>query len=120
MTSASLYEMKAALFRTLAHPTRIQIVDALSDGDEKSVGQLLPVIGVEASTLSQHLGVLRRFGLVIARRDGHSVRYALASPEVAHLIRLAHVVLTGVLTEQAGVLRELRTDAHPVGLAGRR
>jgi DNA-binding transcriptional ArsR family regulator len=119
MTSASLYEMKAALFRTLAHPARIQIVDALSDG-EKSVGQLLPVIGVEASTLSQHLGVLRRFGLVIARREGHSVRYALASPEVAHLLRLARLVLAGVLTDQAGVLRELRIDAQAVGLAGRR
>ncbi len=68
MESQPLYKLKAEFFRTLGHPARIRILELLSVED-RSVGDLLPEIGIEASNLSQQLGVLRRSGVVTARKD---------------------------------------------------
>ena len=56
-------EVKAELFRALANPARIRVLEVLSDG-EFSVGEIQSQIGIESSHLSQQLGVLRRAGLV--------------------------------------------------------
>ncbi len=52
-------EAKAELFRALAHPARIRVLEVLSEG-EHSVGEMQPLVGIEASHLSQQLAVLRR------------------------------------------------------------
>ena len=54
-------EVKADLFRALAHPARIRVLEVLAEG-ERSVGEMQPLVGIEASHLSQQLGVLRRAG----------------------------------------------------------
>ena len=54
-------EAKAELFRALAHPARIRVLEVLSDG-EHSVGEMQPLVGIESSHLSQQLAVLRRAG----------------------------------------------------------
>jgi DNA-binding transcriptional ArsR family regulator len=110
VASAPLDELKAGFLRTLGHPARIRILEVLADG-ERSVGELIPRIGVEASTLSQHLGVLRRAGIVVGRRDGHKVIYALASPELADMVGLARMVLAGTLAHRADLLDNLQNDA---------
>ncbi len=104
-----LYLRKAEMFRTLGHPGRIRILELLVDG-ERSVGALLPDVGLEASHLSQQLAVLRRAGLVTSRREGSSVIYAPASPLVAELMAAARRVLTEVLAGDAGLLAELRAE----------
>ena len=75
----ALRRFKAEVFRVLAHPTRIYIVECLRDGD-LSVGALLERIAVEPANLSQHLGVLRSKGLVSTRKDGNQVFYSLRDP----------------------------------------
>ena len=67
-----LYQMKADFFKTLGHPARIRILELLSDRDY-AVSEMLPEVGIEAANLSQQLSVLRRAGLVTARREGLSV-----------------------------------------------
>ena len=52
-------EAKAELFRALAHPARIRVLEVLSEG-ERSVGEMQPLVGIESSHLSQQLAVLRR------------------------------------------------------------
>lgn len=106
-----LYQVKAELFRTLGHPARIRILELLAERDH-SVGELAPEIGLESSHLSQQLGVLRRAGVVSSRREGTTVIYSLASPEVAQLLAVARAVLTGVLNEQADLLKDLRADSR--------
>lgn len=51
----------------------------------KPVHRLLAEIPIEASRLSQQLGILRGAGLVAARRDGNTVEYSLSTSEVAEL-----------------------------------
>lgn len=105
-----LSEIKADLFRALAHPARIRVLEVLSDG-ERSVGELVPLVGIESSHLSQQLGVLRRAGVVTTRRDGSSVIYSLRSPEVAELLAVAKRLLISSLTESTELLAGLRTAA---------
>jgi ArsR family transcriptional regulator len=93
-----LYEIKANLFKGLAHPVRVRILEVLSGAvDAVAVGELLDDTGLEASHLSQHLSVLRRHGLVTSDRRGSAVYYRLAQPEVAELLRVARGLLVGML-----------------------
>lgn len=100
-----LYRMKADFFKTLGHPARIRILELLSER-EHAVSEMLPEVGVEPANLSQQLSILRRAGLVVARREGLSVSYALTSPRVADLLATARVILTGVVAGQAEMLEE--------------
>ena len=77
-TDQPLYVAKAELFRSLGHPVRIRILELLVAG-EKPVSVLLSEIGVEPSSLSQHLNVLKHTGLVVSSRKGNGVTYQVTS-----------------------------------------
>jgi len=94
---APLYEIKANLFKGLAHPYRIRVLEILSVSGEASVSQMLSETGLEASHLSKHLSVLRRYGLVRSDRRASVVYYRLAFSEVADLLRVARQLLGGIL-----------------------
>jgi len=100
-----LYRMKADFFKTLGHPARIRVLELLSER-EHAVSEMVPEIGIEPANLSQQLSILRRAGLVVARRDGLSVTYALTSPRVAELLLIARAILTGVVAGQAETLED--------------
>ncbi|RDI55224.1 ArsR/SmtB family transcription factor [Nocardia mexicana] len=100
-----LYQMKADLFKTLGHPVRIRVLELLSER-EHAVSEMLPEVGVEPANLSQQLSILRRAGLVAARREGLSVTYSLTSPQVAELLAAARALLTGVVAGQVEALGE--------------
>lgn len=113
-----LYKLKAEFFKTLGHPARIRILELLVQG-ERSVGELMPEVGLEASHLSQQLGVLRRAGVVNARKQGNAVMYSLASPDIADLMLLARQVLTGLLTDQMVLLKDLKANTSATARASR-
>lgn len=105
-----LYETKANLFKGLAHPYRIKVLEILSTHSEASVADMVESTGLEHSHLSQHLAVLRRHGLVTSQRRASIVFYRLANPEVADLLRVARKLLTGMLAtsqEQQVALEDL-------------
>jgi ArsR family transcriptional regulator, arsenate/arsenite/antimonite-responsive transcriptional repressor len=102
-----LYQAKADFFRMLGHPVRIRVLELLTHG-QRSVRELLAEVQIEPSNLSQQLAVLRRFGIVTARRDGNTVVYALAGGDVAELMRAARRILTELVTGQSQLLDELR------------
>ncbi len=107
MEAQPLYKLKAELFKTLGHPARIRILELLAVRD-RSVSELLPEIGIESSNLSQQLGVLRRAGVVDARKDGNSVIYSIASPDIAEMLAVARKALSKMLSDQVAVLEDLR------------
>lgn len=94
-----LYEIKANLFKGLAHPYRIRILEILSASGETSVADMIAATGLEASHLSQHLAVLRRYRLVHSERRASAVYYRLAFPEVAELLHVARRLLLALLTD---------------------
>ena len=92
-----LYEVKANLFKGLAHPVRVRVLEVLSAHPDVSVAELLADTGMEPSHLSQHLGVLRRHNLVVAERRASQVFYRLAYPQVADLLAVSRSLLVEVL-----------------------
>jgi DNA-binding transcriptional ArsR family regulator len=103
-----IYQVKADFFKTLGHPARIRVLEVLRDG-ECSVGELIPQVGLEASHLSQQLGVLRRAGLVRTRKDGATVLYSVSDPRVFKLLELAKQILSTSLSGTQDLLTELES-----------
>jgi ArsR family transcriptional regulator len=104
------HEAKAELFRTLGHPVRIRVLELLCEG-EHAVHELLAVMEVEPSTLSQQLGILRRAGIVRQRRLGGEVRYSLMIPSISELLAAARTTLGFMLADQAQLQAELHEEA---------
>lgn len=77
----------AALFRALGDPARLRLLVLLEQG-ERCVSELVDVLG-ENFTVSQRLRLLRTEGLVVRRRDGNHLHYALADRHVADLVKTA-------------------------------
>lgn len=102
-----LYERKANLFKGLAHPYRIRVLEILSGAREASVSEMLADTGLEASHLSQHLAVLRKYGLVTSQRHASVVQYRLAHPEVAELLKVARELLGSMLQVTQGELSDM-------------
>ncbi len=100
-----LFELHAAICKTFASPWRLRIVEALGDR-ECTVSQLVEVLGISKSNVSQHLGIMREKGVVEARRDGGYVFYRLSNPKVLQACRLMREVLLERF-EHAGELSRL-------------
>lgn len=107
-----IYQVKADFFKTLGHPARIRVLELLRDG-ERSVGELIPDVGLEASHLSQQLGIMRRAGLVQSRKDGSSVLYSVTDPRLFDLLAVAKQILTSSLAETRDLLSALESLDFP-------
>src|ERR1700687_6370021 len=84
----SLQSFKAELFKALAHPTRIRILELLRDG-EKNVGELMAALRLEGSSVSQQLAILRMKNIVDTRKVGSTIYYRLRGDDVIELLDVA-------------------------------
>jgi DNA-binding transcriptional ArsR family regulator len=82
----------AALFRSLADPARLAIVQRLAAGPARVV-DLTAELGLAQSTVSKHLACLRDCGLVQARPVGRASVYSLAQPALTGILSAAETVL---------------------------
>ena len=87
----ALRSRAAAIARALADPKRLCVVEELAAG-ERSVSDLSRCIGCQVPNMSQHLAVLRSAGIVASRREGSTVFYRLADPNVLEVYRLLQQV----------------------------
>jgi ArsR family transcriptional regulator len=71
----------------------------------------MPQVGLEASHLSQQLGVLRRAGVVQSRKDGSTVFYSVSDPRIFELLELAKQILSTSLLGSQELLHELESLA---------
>jgi DNA-binding transcriptional ArsR family regulator len=106
--SNELQALKAELFRAMAHPMRIRILELLSAKGEQSVQALQTELSVDQPIISQHLAKLRAHTIVISRKEGTTVVYALADPRIAELLKVARDVLNRRLSGTKTLLHELR------------
>ena len=109
-TELPVAQLKAELFKALGHPLRVQVLEQLVGG-ERSVGSLAEVLGCELSNLSQQLGVLRRAGVVVTRREGNSIYYALRDEGTVELLAAAKRMLLSNLTDSHALLRTMEQDS---------
>ncbi len=85
----------SGLLRALANRHRLLILCRLVDG-ERSVGDLAAALGIRDSTVSQHLALLRRDGLVRTRRDGQTIWYTISSAPARAVIEVLYRCFCGV------------------------
>jgi DNA-binding transcriptional ArsR family regulator len=108
--SRELQTLKAEFFRALAHPIRIRLLEVLSSAGEQSVNALQQRLDLDQPTVSQQLAKLRASGVVVARKEGTTVAYALADPMIADLLAVAKEILNRRLSGAQALLRELRRE----------
>ena len=84
----------AELLRSLSHPQRLLVLCALG-AQERSVAELRELLGIEQVPMSQQLMRLRADGLVESRREGTTVHYRIARPEVLTVVEALHDAFCG-------------------------
>jgi len=113
----SLIDQQAALLRALGHPARLRIIQFLAQGEgcagkgcvgERCVCEIIPALGMEQSSVSKHLAILREQGVVEARREGTRIFYSLVDKRVLDILRLAEEVTLGHLARAQRLLAEAR------------
>ncbi len=78
--------MKADIFKALGQPTRLRIVEILYE-NEMPVGRIAARLGPDAPTVSKHLALLRKQGLVVDRKQGSQIFYSGTIPQLIRFIR---------------------------------
>jgi ArsR family transcriptional regulator len=109
-------EAKADLFKALAHPARVRVLELLAER-EHTIGELAEGTGMELSHLSQQVSVLRRAGVVDSRRVKNTVICSLRDPQTAELLAVARRMLTVNLRQGQKLLADLDNAEDAVALA---
>ena len=104
-----LHRFKAEFFKALAHPARIKILEFLRGG-ERTVGEIQAFLEIEPAATSQQLGVLRLKNIVVTRKDGSSVFYAVRDPAVFELLDVARRIFNNHLIDTRDMLAELARE----------
>lgn len=84
-------DQASALLKALANRHRLIVICQLIE-KERSVGELAALLKIRNSTVSQHLALLRKDGLVTARRDGQTIWYSIGSAPARELVRTLYRV----------------------------
>jgi ArsR family transcriptional regulator, virulence genes transcriptional regulator len=82
------------LMKVLSNKNRLMILCQLAEG-EKSVGDLVELLGARGPAMSQQLALLRKDGLVKTRRDGQTIYYSLARDDVSKLMAFLYDTYCG-------------------------
>lgn len=106
----ALRRFKADFFQALAHPTRIAIIEHLRQG-ELSAGTLIERLGLEQANASQHLSVLRSKRILVNRKAGNQVFYAVRDPLVIQILDVMKQYFYTQLSEGQAMLEEIKAEA---------
>ena len=102
-----LFKQQAEICKTMGDPKRLMIIHELREG-ECSVGHLASRLSLTQANTSQHLAILRKWGLITPRREGTTIFYRLASSKIGEACDMVREVLAEHLdknNELAGFLR---------------
>lgn len=97
------YEARARIIKAMAHPTRLFIVEKLSQG-ERCVCDLTEEVGDDISTISKHLSILKNAGIVTDKKRGTQVFYSLRVPCVLNFFSCVESVLKTNAKEQTALI----------------
>ena len=95
----TIYNMQAAISKTLANPIRLAILHTLRDG-EKNVNELTDLLGISQSNLSQHLALMRQVGILTTRKQGTSIYYSVTNPKINQACDTVREVLLDQLSQK--------------------
>ncbi len=89
---SDLHNSRSDIFKALAHPTRLRILDLLRNG-ELCVCEIFPALDMEQSNISRHLSILKKEGILSMRKKGLNVYYRVNDPRVYEIIKLCSEIL---------------------------
>jgi DNA-binding transcriptional ArsR family regulator len=98
------YEARANIIKAMAHPTRLFIVDELGRSDERCVCELTEMIGVDMSTVSRHLAMLKNAGIIEDQKRGSQVYYSLRCRCVLDFVECVESVMKHNARDQQRLL----------------
>ena len=101
-----VFRIKADFLKSLAHPSRLAVIEYLKNG-EASVGQMVKDLGIEQSSLSKHLAVLRQAGILNARQEKVSVYYSIKDEDLFLVLRPIAEILRKKVRESEQLLGSL-------------
>ncbi len=74
------------MMKAIAHPVRLSILGHLSEGKDLTVTAIHESVGIEQSTASHHLGILKDKGIVLSRREGKNTFYTMKNKNLKNLV----------------------------------
>jgi len=84
--STTQLEAAANMLRAIAHPMRIAILSFLESEKSLTVTQIHERLGIEQSTTSHHLGILKDKGVLVSKRVGKNTFYSLKHNSLSHIV----------------------------------
>ena len=100
-------EIVAAVFKALGHPSRVFIIDKLRGGD-RCVHELAAEIGADMSTVSRHLSILKKTGIITDRKEGTTVFYSLTCDCLSQMLSGVENIIKMQLESRAAALASLK------------
>ncbi len=107
MLEDKLTQNKAGILKAMAHPTRINILESLREG-ERCVCEIIELVDTEQSNTSQHLAQLKKMGIISSRKDGLKVIYKVNNREIFSLLDLLDRIIAGQMEESIAILEDLK------------
>lgn len=108
----NIYKVRANVAKALAHKTRLQIIDILVKEREHCVCELTEIMGVSQSSVSKHLGVLKKAGIVDSEKDGLNVTYFLRTPCVKNFFKCIDQMIHADLKRKVQELEIMRGNGN--------
>ena len=87
---AERLEMAASMLKAMAHPMRIAILNYLEGGKKLTVTEIHELLGIEQSTTSHHLGILKDKGVLCSRREGKNTYYYMKYDMIGQILECLH------------------------------
>ncbi len=104
-----LFKLQADVCKTMANPVRMEIIYALKEG-EKTVTELVEMMDLNKSNISQHLAVMKSSEMVITRREGQNIFYSIANKKIVEACGLMREVLMEQIAKKQKLMETLVSE----------
>ena len=105
---------KSDILKALAHPTRLNILESLREG-ERCVCEIIDIVDTEQSNTSQHLAVLKKMGILTSRKDGLKVIYRIKHDEILEILDTLENLLKSQIEENYAILNNMKKSKQLAG-----
>ena len=102
-----IFKLQADVCKTMASPVRMEIIYTLKEG-EKTVSELVDIVGLAKSNISQHLSILKGSGVLLSRRDGVKVYYRISNTKIIEACGLMRELLMEQVAEKHKIIKGLK------------
>jgi len=105
---------KSDILKALAHPTRLNILESLREG-ERCVCEIIDLVDTEQSNTSQHLAVLKKMGILTSRKDGLKVIYKVKYDEIFKILDMLENLVASQMEDNLAFLVDMKKNKQISG-----